>query len=215
MRLIDKAGRERRRTLTMLRLNAGKKGDQKYYVYFHNPADVRGTAFLVWKYADRDDDRWIFIPAIGLTQRIAAKDAQSSFVGSDFTYEDVSGRDIGGDTFKLVREEKVDGRSCWVVETLTAGSRSYARRVSWIDQETFLPVKEEFYDVQNELVRLFHADEIKTVDGHPSVTKRTMRSVKTGHTTEVTYQELGYDVGLLEGVFSQSGLDKPPKEWIR
>ena len=105
MRLVDKAGRERRRTLSMLRLNAKEGRNQKYYMYFHAPADVRGTAFLVWKYPDKDDDRWLFIPAIKLVTRIAAKDNQSSFVGSDFTYEDVSGRDLGADAYELLREE--------------------------------------------------------------------------------------------------------------
>jgi len=109
MRLVDKTGHERRRTLTMLRLNAKEGLNQKYYTYFHAPADVRGTAFLVWKYPDKDDDRWLFIPAIKLVTRIAAKDNQSSFVGSDFTYEDVSGRDLGADAYKLLRRKRWEG----------------------------------------------------------------------------------------------------------
>jgi len=97
MRLIRKDGKERIRVLTMLRKdldNAGDTGNQKYFMYFENPNDVRGMTFLVWKYPAKDDDRWIYISSIKMVRRIAAKDQQSSFVGSDFTYEDVSGRDL-------------------------------------------------------------------------------------------------------------------------
>ena len=94
MTLINKQGKMRTRELVMLRKNMGKNGEQKYFMYFNSPADVRRTTFMVWKYPERDDDRWLFIPAINLVNRIAANDNRSSFVGSDFTYEDISGRDL-------------------------------------------------------------------------------------------------------------------------
>src|SRR3990172_5545597 len=99
MTLVSKSGQQRLRELTMLRKN-GTGGEQKYFMYFHNPGDVRGTSFMVFKYPGKDDDRWIFIPSINLVNRIAAKDSRSSFVGSVFTYEDVSGRDVEADTHK-------------------------------------------------------------------------------------------------------------------
>src|SRR4030042_4212849 len=88
MKLITKDGKERIRELTMLRKNYGEiGGDQKYFMYFFQPADVRDMTFMVYKYPARDDDRWLFVPAIDLVRRIATSDARSSFVGSDFTYE--------------------------------------------------------------------------------------------------------------------------------
>src|SRR3990170_4122919 len=109
MTLITREGQQRLRELTMLRKN-GTAGEQKYFIYFHSPADVAGATFMVYKYPNRDDDRWLFIPAINLVNRIAARDNRSSFVGSDFTYEDVSGRDLEVDTHRLVKEEEVNGR---------------------------------------------------------------------------------------------------------
>ena len=85
MTLKDVSGGERFRELTMLRVNM-PGGDQRYFMYFHAPGDVRRMAFLVYKYAAKESDRWLFIPALNLVQRIAAKDSQSSFVGSDFSY---------------------------------------------------------------------------------------------------------------------------------
>ncbi|MFQ6079207.1 MAG: outer membrane lipoprotein-sorting protein, partial [Thermodesulfobacteriota bacterium] len=94
MKLINRQGKERIREFVMLRKNEQLGGNQKYFIYFFRPADVERTTFMIWKYPEKDDDRWLFIPAVNLVRRIAANDKRSSFVGSDFTYEDVSGRDV-------------------------------------------------------------------------------------------------------------------------
>src|SRR4030042_5494318 len=118
MELINKAGQKRIRELTMLRKDYEEGGQQKYFTYFHQPSDVKDTTFMVYKYPDKDDDRWLFIPAINLVKRIAANDKYSSFVGSDFTYEDVSGRKPEEDTHLLLREDKLDGRSCFFITVI-------------------------------------------------------------------------------------------------
>src|SRR3989338_7982395 len=107
MELINKDGQKRVRELTMLRKDYEEGGNQKYFMYFHKPADVKDTTFMVYKYTNKDDDRWLFIPAINLVKRIAANDKYSSFVGSDFTYEDVSGRKPDEDRHTLLRKEKL------------------------------------------------------------------------------------------------------------
>lgn len=215
MRLVDQSGRERQRSLKMLRLNAKTGFNQRYYIYFHGPADVRGTAFLVWKYPERDDDRWLYIPSIKLTTRIAAKDTQSSFVGSDFTYEDVSGRDLGADSYKILKEEAIRDLDCYVVESVPKVSSAYTRKVSWIDKSSFLPLKEEYYDVQNDLYKIFTADEIKDFKGHPTIVRRAMKNVKTGHHTETTFEKVDYDVGLEESLFTERYLQRAPEKWIK
>ena len=98
MVLVNPQGKRRVRELTMLRKDFGADGDQRYLMFFHAPADVKGTTFMVWKDPAKEDDRWIFIPSINLVRRIAASDKGSSFVGSDFTYEDISGRVLDDET---------------------------------------------------------------------------------------------------------------------
>jgi hypothetical protein len=173
--------------------------------------------FMVWTYPGRDDDRWLFVPAIKLVRRIAADDSRSSFVGSDFTYEDVSGRDIELDTHTLLREEAVAGTSASVIESVpTAGSASeYGRKLSWIAKDTSLPLKEEYYDRRGQLARVFTANEVQTIGGHPTVMRRTMRDVKREHRTEVVFESVRYDVGLAEELFAERYLREPPAEWIR
>jgi outer membrane lipoprotein-sorting protein len=221
MDLITNSGNRRSRVLTMLRKNDARSKGQKYFLYFHEPGDVRGTAFLVWKYPDRDSDRWIFIPAVNMVRRIAAKDSRSSFVGSDFSYEDVSGRNVGADTHTLLREEKLGDADCYVIQSVPKTSAEYTKKLSWIDKKTFLPLKEEYYDAQNELARVFTADKIEMVgaaggkSGYPTVTKRTMKNVKSGHRTEVAFLDITYNIGIDDRVFTQQSLESPPGKWIR
>lgn len=163
MELIDKDGNKRKRVLTMLRRDENKGGNQKYFMYFYEPGDVRRLTFMVWKYPDREDDRWIFIPAVDLIRRIAADDKRSSFVGSDFTYEDVSGRDLAADKHTLLGTRRLGNIQCYLIESIPLAPTDYTRRLSWIDQRTFLPLKEEYYDAQQELFRVFTADKTQKI----------------------------------------------------
>jgi outer membrane lipoprotein-sorting protein len=213
MTLTAANGRERLRDMTMKRVNMPGGKDQRYFILFHAPGDVRGTAFLVHKYAGREDDRWLFVPALNLVQRVAARDAGSSFVGSDFTYEDVSGRDVSADSHRLLREEPFEGKSAYVVESLPRGPAPYKRKLSWIDKAAFLPLKEEFYDAQDQLFKVFTADDIQSVEGVPTATKRTMKNVKSGHRTLVEFTRVEYRRPLRPQDFNERALRNPPREW--
>ena len=215
MRLINKAGRERVREMTMLRQDL-EDGDQKYFIYFHQPADVRDMTFMVWKYEGRPDDRWLFVPAINLVRRVAANDSRSSFVGSDFTYEDVSGRDVDADTHTLVREETLDDVPCYVVESVPHDDGlEYLRKVSWIDKASFLSLKEEYYDQRGTLYRTYTANGVTEIGGYQTVTHRTMTDLTKEHRTEVVFESVEYDVGLDDDLFTERSLRRPPNKWIR
>ncbi|MBI4824552.1 MAG: outer membrane lipoprotein-sorting protein [Nitrospirae bacterium] len=216
MKLISKGGQERTRELTMLRKNYGEPGEeQKYFMYFFQPADVKDMTFMVYKYPKKDDDRWLFVPSINMVRRIAAQDKLSSFVGSDFTYEDISGRDIEDDTHALVKEEKLGDKNCYVIKsTPKTADVDYSYKLSWVDKASYLPVKEEYYDRKGELYKVFTADEIKDIKGFPTVTKRTMKNLQSGHTTTVAYLKVDYDIGIEDSLFSERYLRKPPKKWI-
>ena len=214
MTLLTKEGQQRLRDLTMLRKNEAG-GNQRYFLYFHGPADVRGTVFMVYTYPNREDDRWLFLPALNLVQRVAARDSRSSFVGSDFSYEDVSGRDLEADTHRVVRTEALSSRQTVVIESVPTREADYAKKLSWIEQATFLPLKEEYYDIQGALYKVFTADEIRDVQGLPTATRRTMTNVKTGHKTEVVLETVSYNVGLGDEIFTERALRRPPEKWLK
>ena len=216
MKLVSQSGQERLRELTMLRKNFGEPGgEQKYFMYFFLPADVKDMTFMVHKHPGRDADRWLFVPAISMVRRIAARDKSSSFVGSDFSYEDVSGRNIDDDTHVLVKEEKVDAKECYMVKsTPRAADVNYSYKMSWIDKDNYLPLKEEYYDRKGDLYKTFTADEIKTIKGFPTVTKRTMKNALSGHRTDVVFLKADYNLGIDDNLFSERFLKQPPKRWI-
>jgi outer membrane lipoprotein-sorting protein len=223
MDLIDRKGNTRQRVMTMLRRNQENIGEQKYFIYFHEPGDVRRLTFMIWKYPGKEDDRWIYVPAVDLIRRIAADDKYSSFVGSDFSYEDVSGRDLSEDTHILLREEPLDDREAFVVQSIPLAPAAFTRRVSWIDKDSFLPLKIEYFDAQNQLQRIFTANAIEDIaagdgdSGHVyrTIMRRTMANVRTGHRTEVTVTSVSYDLGLSDEDFSERHMRRPPRAWTR
>ncbi len=219
MTITDSQGRERRRELTILRLNsvvgpeAGKGSDQKYLVVFHRPADVRGMVFLVWKRAKGDDDRWLYLPALDLVKRIAAGDERTSFAGSDFFYEDVSGRGLQEDEHKRLPDE--DG--LYVIENTPKkpGSVEFASYKVWIDPETFIPMKGQYLDRSGKVYRTMEVQAVETIQGNPTVTKSKIADVGRGTTTILEFTGVKYDVGLPDKIFSERYLRRPPRKYLR
>jgi outer membrane lipoprotein-sorting protein len=214
MRLVAEGGAARQREFAMLRRNL-EGGRQQFYTYFESPPDVRAMTFLVHKHPERDDDRWIFIPAIEQVKRIAARDKRTSFVGSDFSYEDISGRELGDEKNRLVGEEVLGDRACYVVEGTPTAAAGHARRRAWIDKEHFLPLKEEYLDAAGKVLRTFTADEITRQGELWTITRATMKDARTRHRTEVILRDVRYDLGLDDSAFSELALRSPPRRWFQ
>ena len=217
MTLTDKKGRTRERMFWMVRRDVEDMGDQRYYTYFLEPADVRRTGFLVHKKAEGNDDRWLYIPALDLVKRIAADDRGSSFVGSDFTYEDVSGRLPLLDNHELLGEDTVTGRAVYKIKNTPKdrGTADFAYRVSYVDKENLLPLKEEYYDDKDRLQRVFEILEVKEVEGVPTATMRKMTDSKKGSFTELSFTEVSYETALEADDFSERMLKNPPRRFTR
>ncbi|WP_303722084.1 outer membrane lipoprotein-sorting protein [Malonomonas rubra] len=202
-------GSTRSREFTMLRLN-DQGEDQKFYVYFKEPADVRKMAYLVWKNAGRDDDRWLWLPALNLKKRIAPGDKRTSFVGSDFFYEDVSGRGTHEDTHQLV--EETDQAYVLRNEPKDANSVEFAWYQVWIDKQNFLPLKAIYYDRQGQAYRQVEALKVQTIDGHPTVTEAKAADLRAGTSTVNSFSNVSYDIGLNPRIFTERFLRRPPRE---
>jgi len=217
MVLTDKKGRTREREFWMLRSDIEEMGDQRYYTYFLKPADVSRTAFLVHKQAEGNDNRWLYIPALDLVKRIAADDRGSSFVGSDFSYEDVSGRLPNLDAHTLMGEELLNDRPVYKIKSTPkdAGTAEYQYRISYIDKENYLPLKEEYFDKKNELMRVFEALEVKDVEGIPTATARRMTNAEKGSHTDLAFTDMSYASVLEPDKFSERLLKNPPREYTR
>lgn len=216
MRLISKKGKERLRQFTMLRLDIEDGGDQRYYTYFRKPSDISRFTFMVHKNPKANDRRWIYVPSVDLVKPISADDKNSSFVGSDFSYEDVSGRHWSEDIHRLVEEAELDSVPVYVIESKPRESyKGFARKLSYIDKESLLPLKEEFYDKKDIMIRRFRAEKIETVDGFDTITIRSMENLKKGSRTYIEFSSIHYNVGLTDDLFTERFLKNPPRKFIK
>lgn len=217
MKIVNKKGKERLREFIMLRIDVNEGGEQKYYTYFKKPSDVSRMTFMVWKNPDARDDRWLYVPAVDLIKRISADDKNSSFIGSDFTYEDVSGRHWTEDTHSLISDSESTGeRETYLISSVPLESyKGFSEKKSWIDKKTHLPLREEYYDDKGKLLRVFTADKIEVIDGIETITQRTMTNEKKKQHTTITFDNIDYNTGVTEKVFTERYLKNPPREYIK
>lgn len=213
MIIRDAQGREQRRQFTVLRRNVAAGGDQDFLVVFSQPSDVRGTVYLVKKHVDRDDDRWLYLPGLDLVKRVAAGDKRTSFVGSDYFYEDVSGRRPGDDTHELV--ETTDEYYVLRHVPKEPALVEFASYVTWIDRETFLPMKIEYTNPAGKVYRRVEVRSVETVQGFPTVTASQVSNLESGGQTDMQFRYIAYDLGMPADVFTERSLRSPPREWLQ
>ncbi len=212
MTITDAQGRSRIRQFIMLRWDQSDGGDQDYAVLFSRPADVRNTVFLVKKHIGRDDDRWLYLPALDLVKRIAAGDKRTSFVGSHFLYEDISGRAIAEDEHELV--ETTDAFYVMRNTPFDAGSVEFTSWTVWIDKTTFLPSKMEYVDDAGDVYRRIEVLEVAEFDGYPTVIRTRVSDLRSGGHTIAEFRNVQYDLGLPESVFTERTLRNPSRRWF-
>jgi len=214
MVITDNGGGTREREFRILRLNTGE-GTQKFYVYFKEPADVRRQVFMVWKEVEKgkDDSRWLFLPALNLVKPIAPGDKRTSFVGSDFVYEDVSGRALWEDTHELIEETDTQ----YIIKNTPndPSAVDFSEYTVWIDKETFLPRKAEYLDKNGTLYRRVEATQVETLQGHPTVIESRIDDLARGGHTVNRFSNIQYDTGLKEMIFTERFLRRPPREATR
>lgn len=213
MTITDSQGRTRTRRFIILRRDNQEGGEQKFYVYFSRPADVRDMVFMVWKHLDQNDDRWLYLPGLDLVRRIAATDKRTSFVGSHFFYEDVSGRNPKDDHHELA--ETTDRHYLLKNTPKTPGEVEFASYMLWVDKANFLPMKAEYFDDRGEKYRIVETLEVQVIQGHPTVTKAKVEDLRSGGQTVMTFSDIQYDLGIEESIFTERYLRRAPREWLK
>lgn len=216
MTITDKRGKERVKEFVMLRLDEVEGGAQKYYTYFRKPSDVSRLTFMVHKIPDGNDQRWIYVPSVDLVKPISADDKNSSFVGSHFSYEDVSGRHWTEDTHSLLGDSTIGDAKVRIIESVPVESyKGFARKLSYVDQVNHLPLLEQYFDKKDKLVRQFKAEQIEEVDGIVTMTGRSMEDIKKGGKTIIQFSDISYNAGLDQSVFTERYLKNPPRKFIK
>lgn len=213
---VDKNGNKRKRQFIGLRLDKSSDaqaadrgyGEQLYYIYFRRPGDIKDTAFLVHKKPGGDDDRWMYLPALDLVKRISAGDKRTSFVGSTFFYEDISGRHLEADTHAIIETSS----DYYVLKSVpkVAGDVEFSYYKTWVHRGSFIPVRVEYYDKAAMKYRFFENLKVENIEGKNTVVKGRMTNLITGEITEVASSKVTYGDNLSEDIFSERSLRNPP-----
>jgi hypothetical protein len=218
MRLYDRQDRVRERALSMLGLKGGPgrpvPGDRSL-TRFTYPNDIDGTGFLVWENPDGDDERFLYLPSLGRVRRIAGNETQDSFVGSDFTYEDIGGREFSDYTYTLLDQAQPwtapDGSTHAVYQLESrkkASGARYPRVVSTIRQDNFVVVAADIYNRRDELQKVFAVTAVEQVEGIWTVTGMVMSDRQLRTRTELSVEKVEYNVGLTANDFTRRELER-------
>ncbi|MBU0581166.1 MAG: outer membrane lipoprotein-sorting protein [Candidatus Margulisbacteria bacterium] len=193
MDLINKRGQVRQRSVKTLR-----QGDEKMIMWFLAPADVKDSSFLRIENPDDTEDMWLYLPAFNKVRRIVSSARKENFMGSDFTYEDMSTRKLNDYTYNLLVDEKFGEYDCYVVESTPQETvdTSYGKIKSWIWKDDFLPVKEEYYDRLGYLKKVKVLSEIKKIKAYWIPFKMTMEDLQKEHKTELSFKNIKVDTNI-------------------
>ena len=208
----SKKGSDRIREVIMKSKDYGEV--EKSIIVFTTPKDVAGTGYLMFDYEDdnKDSDNWLYLPAMKKTRRIASSGSESegSFMGTDFTYQDMGDRSLNKYDYNLLGEESVDGELCYKVECISkAHTEKDPRFISYIGKSDYILRKCEFYDRQNQLHRVLTCSDFITIDGFKTAQKMKMENVQSGTWSLIETKNIVYNANDIDdSLFTVAALEK-------
>jgi len=208
MTLINAAGQEKSRTMKMKVLEG--ENEDKSLMEFLTPADVKGTKFLSYEHFNKDDDQWLYLPALKRVKRIASKNKSGAFMGSEFSYEDLSAFNVKKYIYEgEAKEGELNGVSVYIGSSKPVSKYSgYTKLVSYIDKDTFLIKKMEYYDRKNELLKSAVFSEYKKFGDVYRIGKITMKNIQNDKTTILVWSNEKIKTGLRAKDFHKRYLKK-------
>ena len=209
MILRNRHGKESMREIRSKTLEVSGDGDKALSI-FDNPRDVKGTAFLSFTHALKPDEQWLYLPALKRVKRISSSNKSGPFMGSEFSFKDLSSQEIEKYSYKYIKDEKIDGKDCFVIERKPAYKHSgYTRHVTWLDKTMYQPIKIEFYDRKNALLKTLTSSEHKQyLDQYWRPGKMSMINHQTKKSTELTWSNYQFKTGLKESDFDRNSLKR-------
>lgn len=208
MILTNKRGRTRKRTIVSYSKDYGK--NTKKLMFFKKPADIRGTGFLSYEYNDsnREDDHWLYLPAMRKVRRISGSSKNDYFMGSDFTYDDMGDRDIDQYNYRLIKEEKCNNNQCWIIESIPkkGADQYYSKMIFSIQQDALKTVKCQYYDRDKRLLKTFTINKLKKHQGFWTTFEMKMENHQNNHQTTLKFKDISYNEKLSNTLFNVSTL---------
>jgi hypothetical protein len=218
MRLFDRQGRERERSLILTSLSATASRGERILVRFMSPNDIKGTGLLVWEHPAAEDERFLYLPALGRVRRIAATEQQDSFVGSDLSYEDIGGRDVEEYTYTFLQQDASwvapDGRAhpAWMLESRARDQQApYPRIVSLVRKDNFVVMVADLYNRRDEREKRLDVRRLERIDGIWTPMEIVMVNGVQRTRTELIVNAVRYNTGLSEADFTRRVLEQQPQ----
>jgi hypothetical protein len=224
MKLFDRHGRSRERAMTLVSMRgrgnpgvpASAPDGDRLLIRFTYPNDIRGTSFLVWEHPDAEDERFLFLPSLARVRRIAGAETQESFVGSDFTYEDIGGREFDDYTYAVLEENAswtppAGGapRPAWRLESRRKdASVQFPRVVSTVLKDVFMVVQADIFNRRDEKQKVYNVRRLEQVSGIWTAMDAEMTNAVEKSRTELTIDKAEYNIGLKEADFSRRELER-------
>lgn len=216
MVLIDRRGNKRERQIRMMRKDFGK--DSYVVNFFLSPADVKDTGFLTYDYdaPGRDDDQWLYLPALRKSKRIASSDKSGKFMGSDFFYSDMSRPDLDDFTYALEKEAEVDGAKVWIIQATpiseeVADETGYSRSELWVRQDNHIVVRAKRWVKEDRTIKYMQVNRLEQIDGIWIATEMQMVTKQgrdTVHATVLKFSNIKFNQRLDEDLFTLRRLEK-------
>ncbi|MFT7560002.1 MAG: hypothetical protein ACI93R_001917 [Flavobacteriales bacterium] len=215
--LIDKKGRKRIRNLKLFGIETDEV--EKSTIYFLSPADVKGTAYMSfdWQNEDKEDDSWLYLPALQDVRRVAASDESGAFMGSDFSYADINGTDYEDFNYTMLNEnDPVDGVDCWLIQSIPKNDSvidetGYLASKSWIRKDNYLQVKAEIQVKKGKKVKYFVAKNIEKIQGvwtAKTLQMITTRNGKKTHASVLQINTIQYNEAVDESLFDTQAMQR-------
>lgn len=198
-----------RREMRQMNLEVTGDGDKSIMV-FDRPRDLKGTAILTFSHKTNADEQWLYLPALKRVKRISSADKSGPFMGSEFAFEDLSSQEVEKYSYKYLRDEAIDGESCYVVERIPNDKYSgYSRQVTWVDQEEYRLRRVDYYDRKDSLLKTMVAAQYqKYLDRFWRPGVLTMTNHQTGKSTTLKFDNYQFRTGLQDADFSPSAISR-------
>ncbi len=209
MILRNKGGQESTRDLDIKTLEVLDDGDKSLSL-FHTPKDVSGTAFLSYSHALKPDEQWLYLPALKRVKRIASANKSGPFVGSEFAYEDIASQEVEKYKYKWLKDEVIDGKDCFVIERFPQYENSgYQRQIVWLDKTIYHPLKIEYYDRKNALLKTLTTSGYKQyLDKYWRPAKMHMINHQTGKETDLLWLSYRFNNDFTDRDFDRNSLKR-------
>ncbi len=209
MLLKNQHGETSVRQMRIKSMEQDNDGDKSLTI-FDTPRDVQGTAFLSFSHPSANDEQWLYLPALKRVKRISSRNKTGSFMGSEFSFEDLTSFEVEKYDYKYIKDETINGHDCFVVEQYPRDKYSgYKRRIVWLDKAEYRSHKVEFYDRKNSLLKtLSFSDYNQYLDKFWRAGKLDMVNHQSGKSTSLSWENYQFQKGLDEKDFNKNALKR-------